>query len=319
MAIIDSSAVSSQYQNYFSRKLLDYAQQELRLNDYAQHAELPTNVGGKTISFFRYGEAASSNVQTLSEGTAISTFRDLTLTKIDATLVQYGEAAKITDIVGYTALFGALEQAIKSMGEDAALKADDLSRNELVVNATQERFAQGITSFANLVAASTSAGKLVATDILDSVTTLKIQRTPRFNGNFVAIVAPQVARDLMNDADWLQASKYSSVDQLFKGEVGMFHGARIVEATNPYRENTTENTYAASGGIFSSLILGKGAFGVPTLSGDSPFSPRVLVADKPDKADPLNQTMTAGWKAFYTAKILNPNWFVNLRTKTQYV
>ena len=35
--------------------------------------------------------------------------------------------------------------------------------------------------------------------------------------------------------------------------------------------------------------------------------------DKPDKVDPLNQYVIAGWKAFYTAKTLDPLNAVQLR------
>jgi N4-gp56 family major capsid protein len=305
-----TTTLTQQYQNYFSRKLLDYAIQELHLNEFAMQADLPKKVGGLAISFFRYGAAASSNVQTIAEGVTPTTTRDLSLSKIDATLTQYGEVAVITDLLSMTELFDALTQAVKTMGEDAALKADDISRDELVTNGTK-RYAQDNTTFAALAAASVGAGKFISTDPLDIATRLKINRGKPFQGGYVFVVPPHVSRDVQNDSDWKDADRYAGSKKIFKGELGMLNGVRYVEATNPFIEAVgLEGTYNASGTIFSSIMLSQNAFGVPKLAGDSPQKPQVLITEmKPSDSDPLAQRRKAGWKAFYTAKSLNAAWY----------
>ena len=125
----------------------------------------------------------------------------------------------------------------------------------------------------------------------------------------------------MNDDDWLEAHKYSDVKPLYKGEAGSLHGVRIVEATNPHREDGdsgAKGTFAAAGNIFSTIITGANSYGVPALAGDSPMSPKIVVADTPDKSDPLNQLTTIGFKLFYVAKALNTNWFIVHRSKSAY-
>lgn len=323
MAIITTTSVTNQFQGYFDKRLLEHAIQALSLNDYAKKADLPQNVGSTSISFFRPITATSANVQTLAEGTPISNFTDLTYSKITVNLAQYGEAVKITDILKYTQLFDAIKQGITLMGEDCALKADDITRNAIVPNitGTSLRYSQGITNFANLSAATASGGKFVATDALDAVTQLRIGRAPMINNAYVGIVPPQIGRDLMNDNDWLQASKYSAVQQLFKGEIGMLHGVRFVIATNPFRETSggVEGTFVNNGTIFSSIFTGRDAYGVPSLTGNTPFSPRMIISDKPDKSDPLNQFVTVGWKAFYGATLLNNSFLVVMKSKTEFV
>ena len=320
MANNTTTTLTGQYQNYFSRELLDYAIQELHLNEFAQMADLPKNVGGTAISFFRYGAGASSNVQTLTEGITPTTTRDLALTKINATLTPYGELAITTDILGLTELFDALKQAIKSMGEDAALNADDISRNELV-SAGTKRYAQNAATFAALGAAGVSASKWIATDGLDVATVLKVQRAKTFQGQYVAVIPPQISRDVMNDPDWIKADNYAGSKKIFKGEIGILHGVRYVEATNPFREDSggAEGTNVAAGDIFSTMYLGTNAFGVPKLSGDKPMSPRVYIVRGADKNDPLDQTSKAGWKAFYTAKSLNENWYRVYKSRSAHV
>jgi len=313
-----TTTLSGQYQNYFSRKLLDYAIQELRLNEFAMEADLPKNQGAKAISFFRYGVGSADNVQTITEGTTPSTTRDLALTKIDATLTQYGEICVVTDLLSMTELFDALQQGVKSMGEDAALKADEISRNELVSNGTK-RYAQASQNFAELLGASSAAGKYISTDALDIATRLKINRGKMFGNGYVFIVPPHVSRDVQNDDNWIWADRYAGSQKIFKGELGMLGGVRYVEATNPFIELATEGTFDSTGTIYSSIMLSKNAFGVPKLSGDSPMKPQVLITKmEPSDSDPLAQRRKAGWKAFYTAKSLNAAWYRIYKSKSAF-
>lgn len=326
------ASIANQYQTYFSKQLLDYAVQALRKAEFAQTAPLPRNAGAKSIRFFRFGAPSTASVQDLTEGTAISSsnYRELTLENVDATLAQIGQVIAVTDILNATSLLNIMSQAAKTNGEDADLKCDTIIRDELVVtgdtdesDSRTKRYSGGVTTWDGLAALSDANGKIDATDLLDSVTNLKINRAPQIGGHYVMIAAPQITRDLMNNTDWLEAHKYSAVQGLFKGEVGSFHGVKVIEDTNPFIEDSDDvkGTYDASpsgGAIYTSFIMGGNAFGVPALSGDSPKSPSVLITDTPDKSDPLNQTTTIGWKAYYTAKVLNENYFVNLRSRSAY-
>ncbi len=313
-----TTTLTNEYQSYFSRKLLDYAIQELHLNEFAQQSELPKNVGSLKIAFFRYGAGDSSNVQTLAEGITPTTTRDLTISKIEVTLAQLGEVAVVTDLLSMTELFDALTQGIKTMGEDAALKADDVSRNELI-SAGTVRYAQQTANFAGLGGASVGSGKFLSTDALDIATRLKINRGKPFGGAYVAVVPPHVSRDLQNDDNWIWADRYAGSTKIFKGELGMLNGVRYVEATNPFIENATEGTYDATGSIYSSMFLAQNAFGVPKLAGDSPAKPRVLITPMAaSDSDPLAQRRKAGWKAFYAAKMLNSAWMRVYKSKSAF-
>src|SRR5882672_2382037 len=117
MATVTTTTLAGQYQKYFSKDLLKYAINTLRLNEFGTQAELPRNAGAKQISWFRFGSADDTQVQTLTEGTPISTFRDLALTEVNVSLTQYGEAIKLTDILSMTQLYDAMKQAAKTLGE----------------------------------------------------------------------------------------------------------------------------------------------------------------------------------------------------------
>ena len=325
-----SAGLSGQYQKYFSKKLLPYAVQALVLDQFGQKVPFPKGVGATTIRFTRPDAPDDTQVVTASEGVAINTFRNTTLTFIDATLVQYVEAIKISDVLTWTELFNTLDIGITQMGQDVAIHADKIVRNELVsavTGAGNKRYAQGLATWAALAAASVSAGSMTITDVLDAMTRLTITRAPKKNGEYVMAVPAQVARDLMNDSKFILAGQYGTTKGLLKGEVGTWYGVRIVVTTNAFVENGanagTEGTYDASGtaanSIYVSFAMGTDAFGIPMMAGNSPYDPKVMICDKPDKSDPANQFVTAAIKTYWTAKTLNATWAVAVRSKTQYV
>lgn len=346
MAVSTTTTLANEYQKYFTTKLLQHAVALTVMDQFAIKTPLPKKKGSKSISFFRRSKSALNgsglvaNVQSLSEGTPIGTFADATLDRVDVSLLQYGEAAKITDILSMTELFDALKQNSDLMGEDCALNADSIVRNALVAatnagitlttagGTSNEKiaqiYAQGLANYAALNGASQSGGKAVATDFLRAVTTLKINRAPTFQGNYIAVIPPQVSADLQNDPDWIDAANYGDPARRFRGEIKTIYGCRFVEHTNPHMEDLTgaEHTYAVAAAAankgFRTFIFGQGAYGTPAIEGDSPYNPRVIIVNTPDKTDPLNQYMTAGWKAFWGASALNCPYALSLTSKSEF-
>jgi N4-gp56 family major capsid protein len=324
MAVVTESVISNTLQGFFSKKLLEHAVQKTVLNQFAEKAELPKKRGNTTVHFFRRQASAVdtagtvANVQALSEGTAISTFASFTFTKVDATLTQYGEAAKITDITSWKELFDTLKTHVEAMGEDCALFNDGKISFALVAGLTNKIYAQGLTSHAALNSASASAGKATILDFVRAATQLKINRAPSFGGKYVAAIPMQVTYDLQNDPDWLEVNKRAQPSRIFNGEIGEYGGVKFVEHSNPFRESTTAATYDGTGSMYRSWVLGKGAYGVPAIEGGSFASPSIVICSKADKADPLNQFMTAGWKTYWVTKVLDASFGVSVTSKTEY-
>ena len=379
MPVTTSTTLTSQFQNYFSKELLSIVQQETILDQFSMKAPIPKNNGNKAISMFRFGPPSVGSVQTISsEGTPISSanYRALALNSLSKSLAQYGQVIGLTDILRATDLFNSLQQATKTSGLDMALWVDSVIRNVLVgsnltasgssigsaaegggtfdnSDACGTAAASGGTcvygnpatlttqSFVGLNADTTAANTtMTASAVLDSMTRLKRNRAPLINGGYVLATDPRVARDLMRDADWLNASNYGNKGQPFyKGEVGSIYGCRVVTQTNSFVStgSATENdkfvyqATAAGGGlaagkdIIASFFFGNESFGIPALTGDDPLSPRIVITDTPDKSDPLNQLVTVGVKLYFAALRLaagntgstgNPVWYLVHRTKT---
>jgi N4-gp56 family major capsid protein len=284
MATTTTTTLSNQYQNYFSKKLLSYAVQALVLDQFAQKAPLPSRAGHKAITMFRYGAPSTSSIEALTEGTAPSGTRTLSLAKIEKALSQRGQVIQLTDILTATDLFNSLSQSIKTNGQDAALDMDTITRNTVVgsnIGGTAmeggyaadmsasldngdtlvELYADGTkeTTAATQYTAfevSTGSGTLLdAPAVLNAVTQLKVNRAqPAKGGMYVAAASPQVISDVMTDSTWINAAQYSNVQDLYKGEVGSLYGAKVIMTTNPFISGDANGTdadrviYDASGG-----------------------------------------------------------------------
>lgn len=320
-----SSGLSVEYYNkYYSDELLKHAVQKLVMDQFAQRVNYPKGRGSKTIRFMRPDVGDRTNVQTLTEGVPIAVFRETTLSAVDATLAQYGEAIKTSDVLGWTDLFNTMDLGIMQMGEDAALHADFLITQEVVTGAASasKRYSGGATTYNALVALTNAQGAATIQDFLGAFTALTINRAPTAKGGeYVMIIPPQLAYDIMLDAKFIAAGEYGSHKGLFNGEIGRWYGVRVIVATQPWREansNGTEGTYSSSGAIYTSIATGSNGYGCPQMAGQSPFSPKITICSAPDKSDPLGQFTTAGWKAFWVVKTLNDTWNIPVRSKTTF-
>lgn len=315
-----TSGISDQIQRYFDKKLLTQTVQNIVLDQFAYKAALPGKAGHKTIRFFRYPEPSTTDVLGVTEGTlrTLAQSKQLSLTSVDVALSQFGQTVTISDLLSAVELFSTMEQATVQNGQDAALKVDSELRDVLGEStAIQLRYAGAATNYATVGGTDDA---MTALDILDAATNLRVNNARPTGGYFTAIMAPEVSRDLMNDDDWLEASKYGNPDQLFKGEVGRYMGVRVVASTNPFKQVATsgQHTYNAAGTVYSTFVVGDQSYGGVNLSTMSAYSPKMIISQGADKYDPLAQYTTVGFKFYYGAAIINANHAVNIYSTTNY-
>ncbi len=297
-----SSTVSGQFRAYFSKELLSYAVQDLKLEQFANKIKIPKRAGHKSITAFRWGAPSAADVQVLAEGTvpAASTSHQLSQTSITKSLAQYGHRVTVTDIMKMTELFNSVSQATKVSGQNMGLWVDTVCRNALVgTNLTASNGSYGSAAenggtldnsdvlvevygqpasvtqtYTGLNSATTTSTTDAAT-LLDLMTKLRRNRAPEIDGGGYAYVTdPRVARDLMRDTDFLDVSKYSNPKALFKGEVGSLYGMRVVIQTNSFVSLGSATAgdryvYAVSGGggtAVSKDIIASFAMGGEALS-----------------------------------------------------
>jgi N4-gp56 family major capsid protein len=366
------SSVADRLQTYFSKRLLEVQVDELRLDQFAKQEDLPAKASARTIRFFKPAKAGGGSgqfsatpglyasptttdvVHALTEGTAISNFRENDWTKVDATLKQYGAATKISDIVSMIDAYQPLKQNIELMGRDSALSYDTVIRNaiqgsthpdgattplthgsdgtngcELFVatSTTIKNSGVSATNFATLLALTQTQGIATRLFVLAAATRLRTNKAPKLKaGRYVCVLPPAVQHDLVRDSDYKNAFQGRGNAGVYKGMIGEIDGFIFIEATNPFIEDETYGTFdsadavGTAGLIFSTLFLGSGAYGAPKLAGTkSPLRPQFFINDKPDKTDPLNQYVVAGWKAYYMAMGLDSANIVVGRSKSTFI
>ena len=350
-----SSGITPEYQTYFSKVLLKHQIQLLVMDQLGQRKDLPRNKGSKSIRFFRpaagdrtkvLGPTGYGFLNQLAEGDATQAIasgnqREITWTPIDMTLDIFGEPSRFSDLLDETDLFGTLEDISRLLGEDAAQAADFYITEKIVkgLPATSKRYAQGAAgvhaqTFAGLAGEASLANAVITIkDLLGAMTRLTIVRAPKpKGGKYIAAMPPQVSFDVKLDAKFQDAGTRGTYEGIFTGEAGTWYGIRILEQTQPHIEdsvsNSNEDIYngvivpgagANVGSIFSTICTGSDSFGFPILSGNSPFSPKMIINDKPDSQNPLGQYTTIGWKAYWVAGRLNDDWVIDLRSKVSYV
>lgn len=334
---------ANRIQKYFSKQLLKALQFNLRLGSYGVAKELPANSAANTIRFFRPRKANRAGVQALNEGAAPANLTEVAVGYIDIQLKQRGALAKISDIVRAIDLLDTLDMYTKTMGADAALDFDTVCNHAICSNPGQadadatanpipagqvtmygsngsfERFAgvantaNSANDFATLAGNTTAQGKFTRAFHLGCITQLRTNNVPMVNGKYPVICPPQILFDVRQEATWISAAVFDApkLRSLYQWAEFELDGGVFVEQNNPFTELATYGTFDSTGGIFSVLYLGMDAFGVPKLSGSTagsdPRQPSMIVLSQPDKADPLNQVVTLGWKAFYQAALLLTN------------
>jgi N4-gp56 family major capsid protein len=171
-------------------------------------------------------------------------------------------------------------------------------------------------------ATPTSAQVMSGLELLDTATALKVNNAPTTSGYYTAVADPRVLRDLQNDSDWISSRHYGDPDAIFKGEVGKYAGIRCIESTNSYRtaagNATARVTYSGSGNTYSTFVFGDQAYGVVDLASQSPYGPKMQIAQGPDKTDPLGQLTTIGFKTYYGQAILQPKFLAQVYSGTNY-
>ena len=303
-----AEALSAEMKTFYDMTLIDEAQSNLVHDQFGQKRPIPAN-GGKTIEFRKFAPLAKATTP-LTEGVTPDG-KSLSVTTITATVAQYGDFVTQTDILELTSLDNTILEATKLLGRQAGLTLDTIVRNVLQsgtnVTYCPKVAADGTETAVTSRSALDDTCQLTVDVVQQVVAKLRAQNAPTIGGKYVAIIHPFVAYDLMRDKEWIDAHKYSNPTNLYEGEIGEIAGVRFVQTTEA-------KIYA--GGVFGSLFLGDGAYGVTEITGGG-LQTIVKQKGSAGTADPLDQRSSVGWKAIKTAELLIPNYIVRVESKSK--
>lgn len=288
MSVSTTSTNAANLYLYYVKKLLTTLQPRLQLYKLGKKTSLPKGFGTQ-VKWLIYSKLASS-VSALTEGTPPVEIA-FTTANITATIAQYGQFAKVSDLLQMTAIDPIVESLSELFGRAGAETIEDLIVAELNAALTVQ--------FANSEAslnAITSQDVLTMKEFLYGMITLKQAYVPPHEmGSYMAVLHPACEYDLMvetNVGGWLDVNSYQQVDKenVIKGEIGKVYGIRFLTS-----DKMTAAVNSGSVSCKNNYLIGEECFGVVDLAGKN-----VEMVIKPTgsagAADPLNQYGTVGYK-----------------------
>lgn len=300
--------LSPEMKIFYDKNLIRLAEPELIHDQFGQKRPIPGG-NGKIIEFRKFNALpAIPDNMILDEGITPDG-QNYGVTAITATVTQYGGYITLSDMLNLTAYDNQMLEVMKILGSQAGQVSDKITRDILAAG-TNVSYAGGKT-------ARTGTGGLTASDVLTiadikkAVRKLKRVNAKTINGDYVAIVHPDVVYDLMADDEWVDANHYAGSTKIFNGEIGKMYGVRFVETT------MAKIWKPAALPIYGTLVLGENAFGVTSINNGG-IETIVKQLGSGGTADPLNQRSSVGWKLNKTAKILEESYMVRIESAASF-
>jgi N4-gp56 family major capsid protein len=273
--VTTDSGLSVENKIYYDMTLIDEASANLVHDQFGQKRDIPRG-GGKTINFRKFA-ALPKALDAITEGVTPDG-KKLTATKIEAAVEQYGDYVTLSDMLDMTSIDPIVVEATKVVGRQAGLTLDTITRN--VIQGGKNVF-YAPKADGSVVSSRTTLDntcKLTVDVVKKAVAFLKKNNAPKINGYYVGIIHPYAAYDLMSDPEWKYPHQYKDTENLYNGEIGAICGVRFTE---------TSEAKIYENGVFGTLIIGEGAYGVTEITGGG-LETIIKQLGSAGSADPLN-------------------------------
>ena len=192
----------------------------------------------KTIDFVKFTKMAkvvSNSTGALTDGTE-ATAAAVTDNKVTFTPKEFGNVATITSLATLQT-GGKVDLAVpKLVGMNMAESMNALAMDSL--KASTDSDITDIFCDNTSPEANTQASQILAADVLDYDNLqaahnqlMSANIAPFEGGYYTLLVHPHVAGDLVKTSEWAEHNKYTSQERLFKNEVGVLGGFRVISST----------------------------------------------------------------------------------------
>lgn len=300
----NSGNVAASLITYLAAQLLEVAELNMVLDQFGDKQPLPSN-NSKTIRFVREEKLTVAATPTqLTEGIAPDAV-GITLNQFEATVEQYGNVVRISDLAELTAKHPIVQRTIYILGLQAAETYDQLIFN--VLNAATNVYRPNSKAAdANLV----GTDYVAYTDLVELRALLQDQGArPMDGGDYVFITPPQVHAALLKDPDFKASNQFAMPDRIWRAEVDRLAGFRIVMSNAPGFAPTASAVSGVASKAYSSFALARFAYQITDLQ-----NLQVYVVQPGGHMDPLQQSRKIGWKFCFKSIITNQNWIRLVRS-----
>lgn len=235
--VTTDSGLSPEMQIYYDKQLLRRVTPYLVHTQFGQKRNIPKN-GGKTINFRRFLSLGKA-LTPLTEGVTPKG-QKVRVTKIEATVSQYGGYVAESDMLRMTTIDPIIDEDTKLISEQGGLTLDTITR-DVMQSTTSVFYAPKKTLDSNgkeVRTPVTSRKDIDQTCVLDAKTVTQVEAALKNqgakaeeDGYYIWIIHPFVSCDFMNDKRWIDVNKYNDAKKIYQGELGSFSKFRFVETT----------------------------------------------------------------------------------------
>lgn len=288
-------------QTWLNRQVLENLEPELFF--YAAGKKPDTPAGYNTVGWAKFSKIDEANVTIGTDSTdgVTPAALDFDATVITCTPAQHRVVISLADMTIELNVINFLAGAAKAIA-DAMARSIDKAIQTVIMAGTHVMY--GGTVAARTAIADTDV--MTAAKLNQASTLLDSRFAKKIGGFYVAYVHPYVIWDLRNESgsgNWLEVSKYAKPENIFKGEIGMMSGVRVVMA--PFIKS-----FASTTTVYPTLVLGADAYGVSTFQALKSY----VTPATPSDSDPLAQRRKVGSKVAFAAKILEQDNMIRIET-----
>ena len=262
-----NSSLSPVVQTIWSKEILFQSMPILR---FEQFAVKKTELGvqpGLTINFTRYNNLGEATQ--LVEGVRLQT-NALTATQFPITVAEHGYAIAVSELLLNASFDDVMASGSRLLGRNMALYLDGQARSTLLAGTSviygydttpgtitsRSPYDKGVkgTSRAGL---SGAFGFSVAV-VKDAVETLATKNVPRLGETYVCFVHPHQSRQLRDNPEFIEVSKYAAPGNFMIGEIGRIYDVVFIETT---QVNKLVGAGGGSSDVYQAVFIGDNAFG----------------------------------------------------------
>lgn len=290
-------------QTWLYRKTLENFEPNLH---FYQMGEKPTFEDGyNTVSWAKFTQ--------LTVNVATATLTDwvtpnetaFNATAITASPTEYGIYVNLSSMLLDTSAINFVSGAAIEVGSNLARIVDQVVQTE-VMGWTNVQYSGGKVARTGITTTDTLAGA----DLIRAFTLLQGLNAPMIDGYYVAIAHPNVIFDLKKESavtGFIETNKYVMPEKMIKWEIGALNWVRLVVSSNV-------KTFASTATVYPTLVVGRGAYWVPTLNSMQSFITPRAASD----SDPLAQRVKVGAKIAFVAKRLQESAMVRIESGTTF-
>lgn len=273
----NNSQLTPAVQQLWSKEILFMALPVLR---FEQFAVKKTELGvqpGLTIHFTRYNNLPPASQ--LVEGTRMESV-SLSASQFDISVAEQGFAIAVTELLLNASFDDVMASAARLLGRNMAMYLDGSARDTLrqatsliygynkpalasAVRTPLSPYDHGVPAANN---AALSAGNYAMTSavVKDIAETLATKNVPRLGESYVGFVHPHQSRQLRDDPEYMEITKYAAPGNFMLGEIGRLNDVVFIETTQVWNDLATNLPSGPGSGnalYYDSIFIGDNAFG----------------------------------------------------------